>query len=343
MSITPPEKIKSGTTLTVPVKIDGLKAGEEARLTLAAVDLGIVNLTRFQTPAPENWFYAQRRMGLEIRDFYGRLIDGMRAERGTLRSGGDGGADMGLQGSPPVEATVAEFSGIVSVGPDGTATVNFDIPDFNGTVRLMAVAWSGDKLGHGQADVIVRDAVALTASGPRFLTLGDEARLDLAVHNVEGPAAAYKIDLINGEKSVHTASLDLKANERRAVQVPIKPTDVGLIDYDIRVTGPDGIDVKRHMTFDVKAPAADIKRTTIAMLKPGAKISLSPDLVRDMIASRTRVSIAVGPIATLDIPSLLTALDRYPYGCAEQTVSRALPLVLPTRLPHSWGSHPTRS
>ncbi|MFN3623919.1 MAG: MG2 domain-containing protein [Hyphomicrobium sp.] len=347
VSMTPPEKIKSGSTLTVPVKIEGLKGGEEARLTLAAVDLGIVNLTRFQTPAPENWFYAQRRMGLEIRDFYGRLIDGMRAERGTLRSGGDGGADMGLQGSPPVEATVAEFSGIVSVGPDGTATVNFDIPDFNGTVRLMAVAWSADKLGHGQADVIVRDAVALTASGPRFLTLGDEARLDIAVHNVEGPAASYKIDLTTpdkavGEKPVHTASLDLKASERRAVQVPVKPTDVGLIDYDIRVTGPDGIDVKRHLTFDVKAPAADIKRTTIAKLKPGGNISLSPDLVRDMIASRTRVSIAVGPIATLDIPSLLTSLDRYPYGCAEQTVSRALPLLYANAVASQLGIAPDK-
>ncbi len=342
VAMSPPEKIKSGTTLTVPVKIEGLKAGEEARITLAAVDLGIVNLTRFQTPAPENWFYAQRRMGLEIRDFYGRLIDGMRAERGTLRSGGDGGADLGLQGSPPVEATVAEFSGIVSVGPDGTATVNFDIPDFNGTVRLMAVAWSADKLGHGQADVIVRDAVALTASGPRFLTLGDEARLDLAVHNVEGPAAAYKVDLLNGETSVHTASLDLKANERRAVQVPIKPTDVGLIDYDIRVTGPDGIDVKRHLTFDVKPPAADIKRTTVATLKPGGNISLSPDLVRDMIASRTRVSISAGPIARLDVPSLLTSLDRYPYGCAEQTVSRALPLLYANAVASQLGIAPDK-
>ena len=46
-----------------------------------------------------------------------------------------------------------------------------------------------------------------------------------------------------------------------------------------------------------------------------------------MIASRTRISISVGPTATLDIPALLTSLDRYPYGCAEQTVSRALPLV----------------
>ncbi|MBN2205222.1 MAG: alpha-2-macroglobulin family protein, partial [Thermoleophilia bacterium] len=133
VALTPPEKIKSATTLTIPVKIGGLAAGEEARVTLAAVDLGILNLTRYQAPAPEDWFYAQRRMGLEIRDLYGRLIDGMRAERGSLRSGGDGSGDMGLQGSPPVEETVALFSGIVQVGADGTASVDFDMPSFNGT------------------------------------------------------------------------------------------------------------------------------------------------------------------------------------------------------------------
>ncbi len=327
VSLGTPEKIKSHTTLTVPVKIAGLKSGEEARVTLAAVDLGILNLTRYQAPAPEGWFYAQRRMGLEIRDFYGRLIDGMRAERGTLRSGGDEGG-AGLQGNPPVEETVAQFSGIVKVGADGTANVDFDMPDFNGTVRVMAVAWSLDKLGHAQSDVIVRDAVALTASGPRFLTLGDEAQLDVAVHNVEGPAAAYKLDIASGTTAVETASLDLKTGERRSEHVKIKPEAVGQIVYDVHVTGPDGIAVERHLTFDVKPPAGDIKRTTVTALKAGGgSLTLSSDLIEDMIASRTRVNLSVGPIASLDIPGLLTALDRYPYGCAEQTVSRALPLV----------------
>jgi uncharacterized protein YfaS (alpha-2-macroglobulin family) len=265
-------------------------------------------------------------MGLEIRDFYGRLIDGMRAERGTLRTGGDEGA--GIQGNPPVEATVAEFSGIVKVDADGTAKVDFDMPDFNGTVRVMAVAWSGDKLGHAQNDVIVRDAVALTASAPRFLTLGDEARLDVAVHNVEGPAAAYKLEVDSGTTTVSSASLDLKAGERRSEHVKIKPEAVGQITYDVHVTGPEGIAVERHLTFDVKPPAGDIKRTTVTALKAGGgNITLSSALVADMIASRTKVNLSVGPTASMDVPGLLTALDRYPYGCAEQTVSRALPLV----------------
>jgi uncharacterized protein YfaS (alpha-2-macroglobulin family) len=94
------------------------------------------------------------------------------------------------------------------------------------------------------------------------------------------------------------------------------------------VTGPDGIDVSRRLTFDVKPPAGDIKRTTVSQIAAkGGKLTLSKDLLAGLIASRTRVNLSVGPTATLDVPGLLTALDRYPYGCAEQTVSRALPLV----------------
>jgi alpha-2-macroglobulin len=51
-----------------------------------------------------------------------------------------------------------------------------------------------------------------------------------------------------------------------------------------------------------------------------------------MIAARTKVTLSVGPTAHLDVPGLLTQLDRYPYGCAEQTVSRALPLVYANQL-----------
>ncbi|HUC46869.1 MAG TPA: MG2 domain-containing protein, partial [Hyphomicrobiaceae bacterium] len=189
-----PERVKSGSTLAVAVKVAGLGSGEEAHITVAATDVGILNLTRFETPKPQDWFFGQRRLGAEIRDLYGRLIDGMRAERGALRSGGDGGAGgMSAVGSPPVEATLALFSGIVKVGADGTAQTQFQLPDFNGTVRLSAVAWSGDKVGAAAKDVIVRDAVTLTASAPRFLTLGDKARLELALHNVEGAAGSYTV------------------------------------------------------------------------------------------------------------------------------------------------------
>ena len=324
-------QIKSTDGLTVPVKIGGLTPGEEARVTIAAVDVGILNLTRYEAPKPERHFYAQHKLALELRDFYGRLIDGMRAERGTLRSGGDGMGGDGLKGNPSVEETVSLHSGILTVAPDGTASAEFSLPPFNGTVRVMAVAWSGDKLGHAAKDVTVRDVVALTASVPRFFTLGDDAVVDLSLHNVDGPAGTYTASLVeptDGSAPIAEKALDLKAGERKSAVVSLKPTDVGTFVYDVNVTGPNDIAVSRRLQFDVKPPAGDIKRTTVAALAAkGGKLTLSKDLLAGLIANRTRVNVSVGPAARMDVPGLLTALDRYPYGCAEQTVSRALPLL----------------
>ena len=327
-----PEKVGSGSLLTVPVKLTGLAPGEEARVTVAATDLGILNLTRFETPRPDAWFYGQRRLGSEIRDLYGRLIDGMRAERGRLRSGGDGG-EMAVQGSPPVEATLALFSGIVQVGPDGVARIEFQLPDFNGTVRLTAVAWSASKVGSASKDVIVRDPVAVTVSAPRFLTLGDEARLELALHNVEAQAGTYKV---TGEYESEAAQsrpgfervVVLAAGERKREAFELNAAEVGLTKLALRITGPGGLDVRRTLNFDVRVPAGDIKRLSVATLAPkSGKITLSSDLLHDLIPSRTRMTVSVGPYGALDVPGILNALDRYPYGCAEQTVSRALPLL----------------
>lgn len=333
VAMTAPAKVRPGTRLELPLKIAGLNPGEEARVTVAAVDAGILNLTRFDSPQPEKWFLAQRRLGIEIRDFYGRLIDGMRADRGKLRSGGDGAGGMSMKGSPPVEAPLSLFSGVVTVEKDGTANVAFDLPDFNGTVRLMAVAWSGSKIGSGEANVIVRDQLALTASGPRFLTLGDEARLEVDIHNVEGPAAGYKLALEQENAGGAKASLPgrdvaLTAGERRRERIALKPTELGRMSYDVHVTGPGGIEVKRRLAFEVKPPAADIKRTTIVSLAAkGGRFEISKDVLTDLIPGTTRLAMSVGPAAGMDVAGLLSQLDRYPYGCAEQTTSRALPLL----------------
>src|SRR5262249_29537508 len=161
-------------------------------------------------------------------------------------SGGDGGAGgMSVVGSPPVKATLALFSGIVKIGADGTAQIQFQLPDFNGTVRLSAVAWSGDKVGAAAKDVIVPDAVAVTASAPRFLTLGDKARLELALHNVEGVAGTYRVsgqyEGEGGGQSGFERTLSLDVGERKREVFELAPTEVGTTTLAVRVTGPNGI------------------------------------------------------------------------------------------------------
>lgn len=344
LGLATPEKAMPGRTLTIPVSVGGLAAGEEARVTVAAVDIGILNLTRYEAPAPERWFLGQRRLGVEVRDLYGRLIDGMRAERGRLRSGGDGTGGLASEGSPPVEAPLALFSGIVKVAADGTAKVDFALPDFNGQVRIMAVAWSGSKVGSASRTVIVRDKLALTATAPRFLTLGDEARLDLDIHNVDGPAASYRVvvdqETADGSRqSLSSMDLVIKPSERHRENLRLKPAGLGRSVFDVKVAGPDGIEVRRRLVLDIKAPAVGIRRSTVAQLAAGGRLTLSRDLFHDLIPTSARLSLSVGRTAAFDVAGLLGQLDRYPYGCAEQTTSRALPLLYVNDMAKRLGLH----
>src|SRR3546814_14262320 len=106
---------------------------------------------------------------------------------GRIRTGGDGGS-MALQGDPLAEELVAFFSGVVRVDADGKANVSFDIPQFNGTVRVMAAVWSKTGVGHAVKDVVIRDPVVITASLPRFLAPGDVSSLRLDIANTDAPA-----------------------------------------------------------------------------------------------------------------------------------------------------------
>ena len=75
--------------MTLPIHLAGLTAGEEARVTVSAVDVGILNLTGFKTPDPGAYFFGQRKLPVEIRDLWGMLIDGMQGAAGAIHTGGD--------------------------------------------------------------------------------------------------------------------------------------------------------------------------------------------------------------------------------------------------------------
>ena len=227
VELKPPALLRPNSTLHIPVKVSGLAAGDEARVVVAAVDVGILNLTNYKPPSADDYYLGQQALSAEIRDLYGQLIDGMQGARGQIRSGGDEGAQ--LQGSPPTGPPVALYSGLVKVGADGTADVAFDIADFAGTVRVMAVAWSKDKIGHASTDVTVRDPVVLSATLPRFLLPGDRSSVHLDLDNVEGQAGDYTIAVTSADalSANATQKLTLKAKERGAANVPLSAAAAG--------------------------------------------------------------------------------------------------------------------
>ena len=334
LDLKPPSLLRPNSTLKIPVKVGGLKSGDEARIVVAAVDVGILNLTNYKPPAPEDYYLGQRALSAEIRDLYGQLIDGMQGARGQIRSGGDEGAQ--LQGSPPTGPPLSFYSGIVVVGQDGNAEVDFDIPDFNGTVRVMAVAWAKDKIGHANVDVVVRDPVVLTATLPRFLLPGDRSSVRLDLDNVEGQAGEYSITVTTADAVMagvgSTPKLPLRLKERGSVAIPIAASAAGRGTVKVSVSGPSGFALDRTYAVAVRPPAQILARRTVRPIAKGESLTVSSDMFADLVPGTGAVSISVGSSAALDAAGLLAALDRYPYRCSEQITSRALPLLYVSEL-----------
>lgn len=330
-----PQLARPNATLRVPIKIEGLTAGEEARVVAAAVDVGILNLTNYKPPAPDEHFLGQRRLAAEIRDLYGQLIDGMQGTRGRIRSGGDGAAAE-LSGDRPTQAPLSLYSGIVTVRPDGGVEIPFEIPAFAGTVRVMAVAWSRDKVGRTSGDVVVRDPVVLTATLPRFLLTGDRGTLHMEFDNVEAQAGDYALNVkVEGPVAVGeraTQTLRLGAKQRQVVTLSLTAVDAGTATVGVQLTGPGGFKLERSYALNVKPATQILTRRTLRTLARGESLTLSNDLFADLMPGTGGVALSVGISTALDAATLLKSLDRYPFGCSEQIVSVALPLLYANEL-----------
>ncbi|WP_213775397.1 alpha-2-macroglobulin [Bradyrhizobium sp. dw_78] len=330
VSLSPPSLVRPGSTLKIPVKLGGLSPGEDAKIVVAAVDVGILNLTNYKPPTPDDYYLGQRRLTSEIRDLYGQLIDGMQGTRGQIRTGGDS-AGAELQGSPPTQKPLALYSGIVTVAADGTAEVSFDIPEFAGTARVMAVAWTATKLGRASTDVTVRDPVVLTTTLPRFLLDGDHGTMSYDLDNVEGAPGDYTVKVtasgpvkVSGNPST-TASL--KAGQRSSMSLALDAAGTGTAAIDVDIKGPNGPTLARHYALDVKAATQILARRSIRTLAKGESLTLTSDMFSDLVPGTGSVSLSASLSTALDAATILKALDRYPYGCSEQITSRAMPLL----------------
>jgi alpha-2-macroglobulin len=327
------DKVRPRQHLVVQVAVKGLAKGEAAYLTLAAVDEGILQLTDYASPDPAGYYFGKRRLGLEMRDDYGRLIKPEKGDVGAMREGGDAFGSRALAVVPT--KTVALFSGLVKLDGNGNANVPLDIPDFNGELRLMAVAVSANKLGASSRPLTVRDAVVADVVLPRFLAPGDRAFAALNLNNVEGKPGNYAATVkvygplaLAGGATGTVVTQNLPLGKRTLTPVEIAGRGTGIGTVVLTVTGPGGFNVSHSWQIEVRAPQLEISRSDTVPFAAAstyvANASLTSGIVPGSGGATIDVSAAYG---FANIPALLKWLDKYPFGCIEQQSSRAMPLL----------------
>lgn len=325
VSLDVPDVLRPRQRLELPVSIDGVNAGSEVMLTLAAVDEGILRLTKFKSPDPVAHYHGKKRLGVAIRDDYGRILN---ANLGApARFGGDQLGGEGLTVVPT--KSVALFSGLVKVDASGRTIVPLNIPDFNGELRLMAVAWAQDKLGAAATPMTVRDPVPAELALPRFVAPGDRATATLLIDNVDGAVGDYEVSLV-GEGPISIAAdrvFSLAKGEKQTTTFSFEAGEVGIGAIAMNVSGPGGFSVSRTYPIQSRTPYFPVTQVRTEPLDPAESFALSASVLDGFVEGSGEVAISFSRIRGVEPGPLLDSLYRYPWGCTEQLTSSSFPLL----------------
>lgn len=341
VTLSVPSEVKPGDTLTVGIDLGEAVQGP-ASVVLAAVDEGVLSLTKFATPDPLDDLFPHKALGVDTFETIGWGI--ARPPGGpSMRSGGDTSAPASRV---TMVKPVALWSGIVAVDASGKATTSFTVPSYRGKLRIMAVAATPSRVGHAEAFVTVRDPLVVQTTLPRFLIQGDVAQVPVFVTNTSGASQSVTLTMsaVNlpvggfaGENAAPiaftgapTASFTLADGASKTVVFRVRAmAAIGAATF--KVEAKAGKLVSRE-TLDVPfVPAGPRVRTDTTLTLSKGTVPLAPTLAGWLpTTEQTTVWVTGNRYA----PSLvhLGELIHYPYGCIEQTSSQTRALIYLTDL-----------
>lgn len=306
-----------------------VKAAPGSMVTLSAVDNGVLQVSSFKTPDPYNHFYQKKALQVTAYDLYPLLFAEVR---GRLSStGGDGEADMAKRTNPmPAKRikVVSYWSGIAKANGSGEADFEFDIPQFSGELRLMAVSYKGSSFGSAENTMTVADPIVISTALPRFLSPGDTVTVPVTLSNTTDKAAnvTAKITTDGAVKvlsgSSETVSINAKSEGRATFQL-VAGSTIGTGNVKVTVNGI-GEKFEDATEISVRPPSTLQKVTGSGSVAGGSTQKIDIGL-RDFMEGSTDYSLVVSRSPVLELGEQLRWLVQYPYGCTEQTISAAFP------------------
>jgi hypothetical protein len=334
LAIESPEKVSAEGPVTVGIKLDLANEALSAPVfvTLACVDVGILNITDFKTPDPFDHFFGRRRFDVNAYDVYAKVIENMDGNQAALRYGGDADLTGGKRPETKVKL-LSLFQGPVVFDKNGKASVTFDLPDFNGRVRLMAAAFTINQFGSAEKEMIVAAPVVTQLAMPRFLAPGDVSELTLDIHNLSGQAREIHASMTaDGPVTLEKGQEIIRLSDggKITVRFPVKAReDYGVSDITLKLTG-QGIKMERRWSLAVRPGYPAIGRRIFKVLKENETFTLDPQMAADLIGATVEADIKISAGFSLDFQAAMKGLIGYPYGCLEQTTSQAYPLLFAT-------------
>lgn len=304
------------------------KKGRSMTYTLAVVDEGLLDLTRFKTPAPWNSFYAREALGIKTWDLYDNV---MGAYGARLESAFAIGGDENLSKRRATKANrfkpVVMFYGPFSIEKGETKTHNITMPNYVGSVRTMIVAGNNGAYGSAEKATPVRKPLMVLATLPRILGPSETVKLPVTIFAMEDNIKDVSLKVETNEL------LNIVGDKKKIIH--FTKTGEQIVDFNLKVSSLIGMG-KVKITAQTKSTKSTYN-IEIAVRPSNPRITVLIDTVLKKdeqwkynlplpgIKGTNHATLEISSIPPVDFSKRLSYLIHYPHGCIEQTTSSVFP------------------
>jgi uncharacterized protein YfaS (alpha-2-macroglobulin family) len=336
ISLDATDMAKPGEPLSI-----GFKTDRPSKIVVFAVDEGILQVAKYQTPDPAEYFLSKRALEVSTRQILDLLLPEYSVVRLLSKGGGDEALEAIAKNLNPFkrkrDKPVVFWSGITDAGTE-SRTVTYTIPDyFNGTLRVMAVAISADAMGSSSKKTTVRGPFVISPNTPLFLAPGDTFEASAAVaNNVEGSGKDAKVQV----SLAVTGGLEIQGNATQ--ELPIPEAREGIVRFKLKVKPELGNAELKYVAKGAKNQTAmtatlSVRPPTpyITTLKSGSVKNSSVDIAvdRKLYTEHARLEVVASPLPLSLARGLAVFLESYPHLCTEQLVSATVPALVLSSYP----------
>ncbi len=306
------------------------KNGKGMAYTIAVVDEGLLDLTRFKTPDGWPVFYSKEALGIRTWDMYKYVIGAYNGEMtGLLAAGGDEAAAGGKNGG---EKANRFKPAVIHLGPfyleaGKTATHKFKMPNYVGSVRTMVVAMENGAYGSAEKTTPVKKPLMVISTLPRVL--GPKER-------VKVPVTVFAMD-----KKVKDVIVQLKASSLFTVigekQKTIHFSEEGdqIVEFELQVAEAIGVGKIEILATGAGEKASDVTeiqvRSSNPLMTKVASEAIQPNeswnekFAAFGIQGTNKITLEFSSIPAMNLDERMRYLIQYPHGCIEQTTSSVFP------------------
>jgi uncharacterized protein YfaS (alpha-2-macroglobulin family) len=298
---------------------------KEMAFTLAVVDEGLLDITRFKTPNPWSTFYAKEALGVKTWDLYDNVIGAFGAELERILSVGGDGSAVDEDGAKANRfKPMVRFFGPFKLKKGEKKTISFQMPMYIGSVRTMVIAGNKGAYGMTEKSTPVKAPLMILGTLPRVLSVTEEVKLPVTIFGGDKNVGQTTVKLeVNGLMQViggNSKTVNLGANDEKMVVFDVKVKNQSGIGKAKIIASGGGHTTTYDIELDVRNP--NPYQTSIKDFYVDGGKSLKENFTATGLQGTNSGMLELSTIPPINLEERLHYLITYPHGCVEQTTSQ---------------------